>query len=97
MRSASNEAGTSLEQKSYYFKKQINVFFENVVPAAVRSASRDAPLEQEQEQEQEPPPPSSSSFIPRPSSLLLPPPLPRPPLHLSCKVLVSSAGFLLGS
>ena len=53
MRSASSEAGTSLQQKSYYFQMKINVFFENVLPAAVRSASREAPLEQEQEQEQE--------------------------------------------
>ena len=53
MRGASNEAGASLEQKSYYFRKKINVFFENVLPAAMRSVSREAPLEQEQKQEQE--------------------------------------------
>ena len=53
MRGASNEAGTSLQQKSYYFLRNINVFFENVLPAAMRSVSREAPLEQEQEQEQE--------------------------------------------
>ena len=29
------------------------MFFENVLPAAMRSVSREAPLEQEQEQEQE--------------------------------------------
>ena len=45
MRGASREAGTSLEQKSYYFLWQINVFFENVLPAAVTEASREAPLE----------------------------------------------------
>ena len=32
---------------------KINVFFEHVLPAALRSVSREAPLEQEQEQEQE--------------------------------------------
>ena len=53
MRSASSEAGTSLEQKSYYFQNETNVFFENALPVAVRSASREAPLKQEQEQEQE--------------------------------------------
>ena len=53
VRSAPNEAGASLEQKSYYFQWKLNVFFENVLPAAMRSVSREAPLEQEQEQEQE--------------------------------------------
>ena len=53
MRSASSEAGASLQQKSYYFLMKINVFFENVLPAAVRSVSREAPLEQEQEQQHE--------------------------------------------
>ena len=53
MRSASSEAGASLQQKSYYVVMKINVFFENVLPAAMRSVSREAPLEQEQEQEQE--------------------------------------------
>ena len=53
MRSASNEAGASLQQKSYYFQLKINVFFEHVLPAAMTSVSREAPLEQEQEQEQE--------------------------------------------
>ena len=53
MRGASSEAGASLQQKSYYFVMQINVFFENVLPAALRSVSTEAPVEQEQEQEQE--------------------------------------------
>ena len=52
-RSASREAGASLEQKIYDFLLKINVFFENVLPAAMRSVSREAPLEQVQEQEQE--------------------------------------------
>ena len=45
VRGASNEAGASLEQKSYYFLMKSNVFFENVLLAAVRSTSRQAPLE----------------------------------------------------
>ena len=53
VRSASREAGASLEQKSYYFIRKINVVFENVFPAAVGSVSREAPLEQEKEQEQD--------------------------------------------
>ena len=53
MRGASSEAGASLQQKSYYFLGNIYVFFENMHPAAVRSVSREAPLEQEQEQEKE--------------------------------------------
>ena len=44
MRSASNQAGASLEQRSYYFLWKINVFFENVLLAALRSTSRQAPL-----------------------------------------------------
>ena len=44
-RGASRKAGASLEQKSYYFVWKINVFFENVIPAAMKSASREAPLE----------------------------------------------------
>ena len=54
MRRASNEAGASLEQKNYYFQNTwINVFFQNVLPAVVRSVSKEAPLEQKQKQEQE--------------------------------------------
>ena len=45
MRGASSEAGASLEQKSYYFLRKSNVFFETVLLAAVRSTSRQAPLE----------------------------------------------------
>ena len=37
-------------------------------------------------------PPPSSLLPPRPSSLLVPPPPPSPPPHLSCRLLVSSAG-----
>ena len=53
MRCASSEAGTSLQQKSYVFLWKNSVFFETVLPAAMRSVSREAPLEQEQEQEKE--------------------------------------------
>ena len=45
VRGASREAGASLEQNSYYFFWKINVFFEHVLPAAMRSVSREAPLE----------------------------------------------------
>ena len=40
-------------RKAIISYEQINVFFENMLPAALRSVSREAPLEQEQEQEQE--------------------------------------------
>ena len=52
VRGASSEAGSSLEQKSYYFHLKIHVFFENVLLAAMRSGSREAPQEQKQNQEQ---------------------------------------------
>ena len=45
VRGASREAGASLDQKSYYFLREIKVFFEHVLPAAVRSGSREAPQE----------------------------------------------------
>ena len=44
VRGASSEAGASLEQKSYYVQRKSNVFFENVILAAVRSTSRETPL-----------------------------------------------------
>ena len=45
VRGASSEAGPSLEQEIYYFIRKSNVFFANVLLAAMRSTSRQAPLE----------------------------------------------------
>ena len=42
---AFTEAGTYLEQKNYYFLRKSNVFFANMLRAAVSSTSRQAPLE----------------------------------------------------
>ena len=53
VRGASSEAGASLEQQSNDFIWKINVFCKTVLLAAMRSASREAPLEKVQEQEQE--------------------------------------------
>ena len=45
MRGASNQPGSSLGQKSYYVLWNINVFFENVLLAAMRSTSKQTPLD----------------------------------------------------
>ena len=46
VRSASSEAGTSLEHKNTFISNgKSNVFFEHVLLAAMRSTSRQAPLE----------------------------------------------------